>query len=471
GAAASAAEAPGVLNIRLGEARMAAQGGRAPVLSPDGERLLFARRPNSDWFDEWWLAGADGSGARLLFRSARDAAWSPEGDRIIFNRAPGKLVIYDLARKREFEVFEGERRDVAAPRWTADGKALVYQSSDVPYLLELEYLTSREIRTDWRLAQGVSGEVDQPAVFEPDTPQGLRFTCTAENGPHSRQVAYTDGSLPKLGDPHGGAFAGLWAASEDGRLAVRLYPRPCLQMSVRPGRVAFAGPDGVRVAAISARQAPWNSRFVTRFGAAQGAEVGQHLVVYSKRVNPLNGQVVGLEEGDVKGGLEIVAVRAEEALAELVEWTGKPLKPDDVAAGEFERVNNVFAEGRRAPARWSVIGAPLSAAQLDAWGGEAGVAAGIQKAVDVRRARELVVRGTQHYHSGDMEQAFADLSEAHTLDTENQVARNNLGAVRIKRAMDYFHAGERERAVAEFQAACALGVEDACRNAEIAGKR
>lgn len=377
---AAAAGAPDTLHVRLSEERLAAKGGLAPVLSPDGKRLLFARKPNSDWHDEWWLASAAGTGARLLFRSAKAPAWSPDGKRIAFNRYLGKVVIYDLAQGREFEVFQRPGVDVNGPWWTPDGKSLVFREAatadpakNVPYLLDLDDLSAREIRTDWRNSEGYPGEVDWPGIFDPGASQGPRLACAPQTEPFSQRVAYSDGSLPALGDRYGGAFQGLWAVSEDGRYAVRLSPKSCLSFSANPasGHVAFAAPDGIRVAALAARPAPWNSNFALPIGAVQGAGIGRHLIVYSKKVNPLNGKVVGYREDDVKGALEIVSVREGEALAELVEWTGKPLKPDDVAAGEYRRVDNTFAQGGRVTDRWSTIGAPLAAAALEGWVGGA----------------------------------------------------------------------------------------------------
>lgn len=461
-----------ILTVRLGQARMVAKGGRAPVLSPDGKQLLYAKRPNSDWYDEWWLAGVDGSGARLVFRSAKDPNWSPDGTRIAFNRATGKIVIYDIAKKQEFEVFDNQRSDVNGPWWTADGKELVYKHAamadpelNTPYLLELERLTVRTIRTERGEIEGSPGEIDWPEMPPSGAPAGFGFFCRTETQPFSRRVAYTDGSLPKLGDPFGAAFPGLWAIADDGRFTVRLSPAPCFQLSVRKGLVAFAGGEGVQVASLSSRPTSWNSRFVLPFGSEEEVGVGQHLVVYSKRVNPLNGQVVGYTESNVKGGLEIVAVRPHESMAELVEWTGKPLKADDAAAGEFERVNSVFAQGGRVPARWWVIGSPLTTVQFEEWGGESGINAGMQKATDVKRAKELAIQGTESYESGNYDKAYALLSEALALDSQNPAIGNNLGGVHIKRAMIHHGNGERSKAIDEFKAACNLGFEASCRSA------
>jgi len=326
-------------------------------------------------------AAAAGTGARLVFRSAKAPAWSPDGKRIAFNRYLGKVVIYDLAKAREFEVFQRPGIDVNGPWWTAGGKSLVFRDAttadpekNVPYLLDFDDLSAREIRTDRRQSEGHPGEVEWPGIFDPGAARGLIFACSPQTDPFSRRIAYSDGSLPALGDHYGGAFQGLWAVSEDGRYAVRLSPKPCLYFSANlaSGHVAFGAPDGIRVAALAARPVPWDSRFTLLFGAAQGAAVGQHLIVYSKKVNPLNGKVVGCREDDVKGALEIVAVRDGEALAELVEWTGKPLKPDDVAAGEYQRVDNTFAQGGRILDRWSTIGAPLTADALKGWADGAG---------------------------------------------------------------------------------------------------
>lgn len=474
--------AEGLDITRLGpiEAKLVARGGRAPTLSPDGKRLLFAKRPNSDWFDEWWLVGADGKGAKLLFRSARDPVWSPDGNRIALNRYMGKIVIYDLAKGKEFEVFRNEgSRDVNGPWWTGDGKALVFRDAvmadperNVPYLLDLDDLTPHEIRTEWRQSEGWPGEVDWPEIYGPARDARFRLECRPDAQPFSGNVAYTDGSLAALGDPFGNAFQGLWALSMDGRYATRLHGKaPCLQASIAPGasRVAWATPEGVFVGKLTPRPSPWNSRFALPFGERKGVQTGMHLVVYSKRVNPLNGKIVGAKKDDVRGALLIQAVQDENSLAELVEWTGKPIRPDDVAYFESARVSNVFAQAGSVLELGAPMGQPLGTNALASWGGEDGIAKAAGRTRDARAAQQHAIRGTQLYHAGQLDDALGELSAAYELDSDNAVIRNNLAGVHNAIGMRFYNNGSQAEAAREFQKACDLGAEASCKNAKAAG--
>ena len=353
-----------------------ASDGHSPLWSPDGRWLLFGRGSNASWFD-LWIMGRDGNGARRLAETVGHPSWSPDGRRIAYNRSGGRIYVYDLAKSMEMEVVS-RRGDVNGPWWTADGQALVFKGAvysndnlNTPYLLDLDDLQVREISTKHNRSEGNPGEVPAPELHQSPGEVAAAFVLMCRDGtrPFSQHVAYADGSLPALGDNYGNAFPGLWAVEPDGSRMARLWPRACTAADLAPDltRVAVAGPDGIYVGGLMRRAQPWNEKYAVAVqGDAKVAE-GDAFVVYAGKINPLNGKIVGFQEKDVKGALRVLAARPGEFLAELVEWTGKPISSGDVAVGEFASSNNVFLEGGRKNAFWSTLGAPLVPSQLDAW--------------------------------------------------------------------------------------------------------
>ncbi len=112
-------------------------------VSPDGSRLAFVRFrfSESGRTAELWVAGADGSGQRLLdkaealqFRSPR---WSPDGTWVAATKgeinigSPWEVILFNpgtgVERVLPAPAGPGEVSDVA---WTRDGRSLVYGRRD-----------------------------------------------------------------------------------------------------------------------------------------------------------------------------------------------------------------------------------------------------------------------------------------------------------------------------------------------------
>lgn len=140
------------------------------------------------------------------------------------------------------------------------------------------------------------------------------------------------------------------------------------------------------------------------------------------------------------------------------------------AAGEYQRVDNVFAQGGRVPGIWATIGAPLSAAALAGWGGDVGIAAGAKKADDACRAMGLAQSGVEHYRKGYVDTGLSELREAYQIDSESPFIRKNLGTVLNNVGVQRYQAGNRDGGLPLVKEACGLGIEEGCRAAETMGR-
>ncbi len=111
--------------------------------SPDGKRLVFWReRAGSDGTLQTavFIVNVDGSGLRQLTpwkMLAGDPDWSPKGDLIVFATHP--LLVFDTSGRSELYTMRPDGSGMHAltsygengpratqPRWTPDGKAILY---------------------------------------------------------------------------------------------------------------------------------------------------------------------------------------------------------------------------------------------------------------------------------------------------------------------------------------------------------
>src|SRR4051812_28777281 len=114
-----------------------------PAWSPDGTRLAFTRVEitGTQAIARVMVAGADGSGARVLAAYATQPAWSPDGARIAFASTAdhnGQTCFEDCSDSAEIHVIgadgTGERRltattaDDGAPAWSPDGGRIAFAS-------------------------------------------------------------------------------------------------------------------------------------------------------------------------------------------------------------------------------------------------------------------------------------------------------------------------------------------------------
>ena len=129
-----------ILDLETGEQQLvpAPEGRKSePVLSPDGERIVYALDAGSDNGFRLYITNVDGSEARALTGAnfdERDAAWSPDGRSIAFvsdRDHPGENhEIYRIApdeslgpqRLTTTAGFDGE------PAWSPDGQRIAFQS-------------------------------------------------------------------------------------------------------------------------------------------------------------------------------------------------------------------------------------------------------------------------------------------------------------------------------------------------------
>lgn len=111
-----------------------------PVLSPDGQQLLF--RSNRSGRGAIWIAKADGSEPRIFFDDPAAGtdpgtpAWSPDGQMVVFAMKPASAT-----DENESDIYSvrpdgsGLRRlteapgDDSHPHWSADGKRIFFNSA------------------------------------------------------------------------------------------------------------------------------------------------------------------------------------------------------------------------------------------------------------------------------------------------------------------------------------------------------
>ena len=112
-----------------------------PAWSPDGKRLVFSSDRTGHW--EIYVMDADGANVRQLTHDGRTTArpdWSPDGKKIAFmsNRDAKatndwngfEISVMDADGSNVHRLTYNEQRD-ARPRWSPDGKLIVFQSGTV----------------------------------------------------------------------------------------------------------------------------------------------------------------------------------------------------------------------------------------------------------------------------------------------------------------------------------------------------
>jgi serine/threonine protein kinase len=115
-----------------------------PAYSPDGKQIAFVRFDPAHWVSNLLVAGADGSGERVLASRARNKGsayivnnwglgpeWSPDGRKIavpvtVYGRsAPDGIALVDAATGEDGTLGDFATRDLDAIAWARDGRSLL----------------------------------------------------------------------------------------------------------------------------------------------------------------------------------------------------------------------------------------------------------------------------------------------------------------------------------------------------------
>jgi len=104
-----------------------------PAWSPDSRHLVFTS--NRDGNDDIYVVNADGRSLTNLTRHPapdRDGAWSPDGSRIAFTSARNlRAAVYTMETdgSAPTRLTDGTTADDTGPVWLASGRGLVYEST------------------------------------------------------------------------------------------------------------------------------------------------------------------------------------------------------------------------------------------------------------------------------------------------------------------------------------------------------
>ena len=164
--------------------------------SPDGTHLvLMARKPGETW--QIYIVSAEGGVARSLLTDKRNLAdpdWSADGRQLVFGReadmmgkenGPHDLELFDLASRKVQELAGSE--NIFSPRWSPDGRWIVALSLDQTRLV-LYSFASRSWKTLF------TGGAADP-VWSSDS-KSLYFHAFAEAGSPIVRISLDGNSHP-----------------------------------------------------------------------------------------------------------------------------------------------------------------------------------------------------------------------------------------------------------------------------------
>lgn len=113
----------------------------APCFSPDGRQVAFTVWGGRSHQWEIWVLGVDSPGVRQFLCYGMFPDWSPDGKRIAFQRARQRgsrwfsiytVELVEAEARYPTEVAHSDYGACIAPRWSPDGRAIVYCATRRP---------------------------------------------------------------------------------------------------------------------------------------------------------------------------------------------------------------------------------------------------------------------------------------------------------------------------------------------------
>jgi Tol biopolymer transport system component len=309
---------------RLGQLTRGRAADDAPLVSPDGRRIVFVRNRS-----QLWVMNADGSGQRKLASSGAAPSWSPDSRRLAYIGAGSKLVVARVQGRPRVVVRGGSSR----PSWSPDGRLIAF-SREVGDRVDLAVVRGdgRGLRTVRRnadlLGWSPRGEIAFVGKY------GGAVSLIGANGRHARRLLR---SVPYAlaWSPDGRRLAfvdrgGLHVASSTGRSIRRLPPKGAASPAWSPDSrwlavasehdVLLVAVDGSSLRHLTARlPRPWGG---AGYGAATWRPKGATRARLGRRpVPPLPSETVSrfsfrpgsgtISELAADGGLAAIIFRAE----------------------------------------------------------------------------------------------------------------------------------------------------------------
>jgi TolB protein len=169
-----------------------------PAWSPDGDRLVFARRVGRHF--DLFTAASDGSGLASLTHTTLDEidpSWSPDGARIVYTRLRadhGDLWTVKADGTGAQALLEGEHDD-ATPSWSPNG-------TQIAFIRDGHVAVANADGSDVQLLTGADASNDWRPSWSPD---GARLLFSREPGailvvdPDGKNLAPVDAGAPAAG--------------------------------------------------------------------------------------------------------------------------------------------------------------------------------------------------------------------------------------------------------------------------------